>query len=93
MFRSTDSDNFGSDAAMTGFGLTKLGTEGVGFKERTPFQDKSSILASKPAIGGKARQKLLKSPERSYNNNFANEFNSAGGGIGSELCHVNQVEL
>lgn len=59
----------GSDAAgMTGFGQTREGAGG--FKERTPFQDKNSILASKPFLGGKPRQMLLKSPDRSsfYNN-------------------------
>ena len=57
MFRSTESDNFNSDAMMTGFGQTKTGAgEGTGFKDRTPFHDKSSILASKPYLGGKPRQ-------------------------------------
>jgi len=95
MFRSTESDNFGSDPAMmTGFGQTRPGGEAGAFKDRSPFQDKSSILASKPAIGGRPRQQLLKSPERSFHNNFAHEFNSAGGGgIGSEMRLMNQREI
>ena len=63
---------------MTGFGQTREGA--AGFKERTPFQDKNSILASKPAIGGTRRQMLLKSPDRG---SFYN--NSAYGGLNSEL--------
>ena len=78
---------------MTGFGQTKTGAaEGTGFKDRTPFHDKSSILASKPYLGGKPRQQLLKSPDRSFHN-YGNDFNSAGGGLVSEMRQVNQNEL
>ena len=58
MFRSTESEHFHMDTAMTGF--TNKGGNGpfhhyAGKDQTTPMQDKSSILASKPFIGGKPR--------------------------------------
>lgn len=75
-FRSTGSDVFNMDTMMTGFGNTqhKNGATSpytiAGGKDNTPFHDKSSILASKPQIGGTkyGRHQLVKSPDsRSVN--------------------------
>jgi len=79
---------------MTGFGHNKnIDAQGAtGFKDKTPFQDKSSILASKPYLGGKPRHNLIKSPERS-NAGYGNDYNSAGGGLASEMRLVNHKEL
>ena len=51
------------------------------------MQDKSSILASKPFIGGKLRHQMIKSPNRSFNSGY-HELNSAGGPA-SEMRHHN----
>ena len=65
-FRSTESERFNLDTAMSGFGnnINNGGAAGVaGFgasyinnKDRTPVADKSSILAKKPFLGGKPRK-------------------------------------
>ena len=78
---------------MTGFGHNKnIDGQATGFKDKTPFQDKSSILASKPYLGGKMRHNLIKSPERSTAG-YGNDYNSAGGGLASEMRLVNHREL
>jgi len=61
----------------------------TGFKDRTPFHEKSSILASKPYLGGKPRQQLIKSPERSHGRT---DFNSIKRDD-SEVRQQNRTEL
>lgn len=95
MFRSTESDNFNMDTMMTGFGHNKgqISPYANNKDNITPIHDKSSILAKKPYLGGKPRHQLVKSPNDRSPMNY--EFQSAGGGIGSEMRHqiVNQKEL
>ena len=100
VFRSTESERFNMDTAMTGFGpmTTNKGAAPFNYaakKEKsTPMHDKSSILGSKPFLGGKPRHQLIKSPDRSFNSGYhpQGDFNSAGG-LGSEMRQVNQREL
>jgi len=85
------------DTAMTGFGpmaTNKAPFNYAANKEKTPMHDKSSILGSKPFLGGKPRHQLIKSPDRSFHSGYnrQGDFNSAGG-LGSEMRQVNQREL
>lgn len=77
MLKSSDSEQLGTvfDATRTS-GFAQLRDNGSGVKERTPLADKSSILASKPAIGGKLRHQQGKSPDRgpASQANMAHEF-------------------
>ena len=88
-FRSTESENFNMDAMTTGFAAKmnlKIGATspyaGIGgMKDATPLHDKSSILATKPQIGGtKGRHQLVKSPD-------SRSFNMGYGQIDSEMRH------
>ena len=78
------------DAMTTGFAAKmnlKIGATSPyaglgGMKDTTPLHDKSSILATKPQIGGttKGRHQLVKSPD-------SRSFNMGYGHIDSDMRH------
>ena len=86
VFRSSESERFNLDSAGigTGFSNIKLAAQQINAQDKnqtilqqdaTPFKDKSSILATKPFLGGsKSRQKMGKSPvadhQRSFNGGY-----------------------